>query len=306
MKMKDQRKTEIKVGITVVVGILVFIWILGWAKNFSFTSNERKLEVKFNNVAGLEVGDNATVNGVRKGYVESMKVSGEGVIVTLALDNDVQLNSDATFAVSMLDLMGGKKVKITPGTSSVPLDFSKVQAGIFYADIPTVMSMVGSIKDDLSGTLKELQTTLSAINNYLTDSKLNNNVKKSMDNLAEISGKLNMMIDENRMNIKKLTDNGAELTDQAKQFIKDNKTEMTSSVKEILTVLKGTDSLLAKINRLSDETVKRQNNLGKIIYDDSLYTNLSQSVKQINELTKMMIKQLNEEGIKVDAHVKFF
>ncbi len=304
--MKDQRKTEIKVGVTVLVGIIVFIWILGWAKNFSLTSNEKQLKVKFNNVAGLEIGDYATVNGVRKGYVESMKVNGDGVIVTLALDNDIQLNSDATFAVSMLDLMGGKKVNISPGTSSEPMNFNKLQQGTFYADIPTVMSMVGSIRSDIAGTMTDLKTTLKSLNNYLTDKKLYTNINKSVDNLAEMSSKLNLMIDENRRNIKRLTDNGAELTDQAKQFIKDNKTEMTKSVKEILSVLKGTDSLLTKINRLSDETVKRQNNLGKIIYDDSLYTNLSQSVKQINELTKMMIKQLNEEGIKVDAQVKFF
>lgn len=304
--MKDQRKTEIKVGITVIVGIIVFIWILGWAKNFSFTSNEKQLTVKFNNVAGLEIGDYATVNGVRKGYVESMKVKGDGVLVTLALDSDVKLDSDATFAVSMLDLMGGKKVNISPGVSNIPLDYGKVQTGTFYADIPTVMSMVGSVRSDLDGTMKDIKTTLSALNKYLTDRELNNNIKKSAANLTELSEKLNKMIDENRQNIKELTDNGAELTDQAKQFIQDNKSEMSRSVKEILSVLQGTDSLLTKINRLSDETVKRQNNLGKIIYDDSLYTNLSQSAKQINELTKLMIKQLKKEGIKVDAHVNFF
>ena len=34
--MKNERKTEIRVGLTVLVGILVFIWILGWAKNFLY------------------------------------------------------------------------------------------------------------------------------------------------------------------------------------------------------------------------------------------------------------------------------
>jgi hypothetical protein len=45
--MKDDRKTEIKVGLTVLVGILIFIWIFGWAKNFSLKSNEHVVKVKF-------------------------------------------------------------------------------------------------------------------------------------------------------------------------------------------------------------------------------------------------------------------
>ena len=55
--MKDLRKTEIRVGITVIVGLLIFIWILSWAKNFSLSSNQKSLLVKFNSVAGLEIGD---------------------------------------------------------------------------------------------------------------------------------------------------------------------------------------------------------------------------------------------------------
>jgi len=34
--MNAQRKTEIKVGITAIVGIVLLVWIIGWAKNVSF------------------------------------------------------------------------------------------------------------------------------------------------------------------------------------------------------------------------------------------------------------------------------
>ena len=36
--MRNPRAPEIKVGITVLLGILVFIWVLGWAKNFTLSS----------------------------------------------------------------------------------------------------------------------------------------------------------------------------------------------------------------------------------------------------------------------------
>src|ERR1039457_6514706 len=108
--MKDQRKTEIKVGLTVLAGILIFLWILGWAKNFSVSSNHRPVLVKFDNVTGLEIGDNVVVNGLRKGFVQNMQIEQDHVIVTMSLEKDVDLREDAQFSISMLDLMGGKKV----------------------------------------------------------------------------------------------------------------------------------------------------------------------------------------------------
>ena len=301
--MKDQKKTEIRVGITVLLGVIILLWILGWAKNFSITPTENTVKVQFSNTAGLEIGDAVTVNGVRKGFVEDLAIKGENVVVTLKIDNKVVLKEDAGFAVSMLDLMGGKKVEISPGSSGKLLDYSQVQAGTFYADIPYVMSMVGTFQEDISSTISDLKITLTSLNNYLSDKKLNEDIKSSMSNLSEVTKKLNILIDENRDNLKKLTANTAELTEETKKFINENKESLNTSVKGLQSVLSNTDSLLAKLNIFTDELKNRQNNLGKIIYDEKIYDDLSQSLKQLNELTKIMIEQLKDDGLKVDADI---
>ena len=301
--MKDQKKTEIRVGITVLLGVIILLWILGWAKNFSITPTENTVKVQFSNTAGLEIGDAVTVNGVRKGFVEDLAIEGENVVVTLKIDNKVVLKEDAGFAVSMLDLMGGKKVEISPGSSGKLLDYSQVQAGTFYADIPYVMSMVGTFQEDISSTISDLKITLTSLNNYLGDKKLNDDIKSSMSNLSEVTRKLNILIDENRDNLKKLTANTAELTEETKKFINENKESLNTSVKGLQSVLSNTDSLLAKLNIFTDELKNRQNNLGKIIYDEKIYDDLSQPLKQLNELTKIMIEQLKDDGLKVDADI---
>jgi len=134
--MKDQRKTELKVGIAVIVGLILFIWILTWAKNFSLSTTEKSILVSFKNVSGLEIGDEVSINGVKKGFVDDFKIEGDNVIVKLSLENDTPIKEDAVFRIAMLDLMGGKKVEISPGSSGKLLDYSQVQAGTFYADIP--------------------------------------------------------------------------------------------------------------------------------------------------------------------------
>jgi phospholipid/cholesterol/gamma-HCH transport system substrate-binding protein len=301
--MKDQRKTEIKVGITVLLGVIICLWIFGWAKNFSLTPTENIVKVKFNNTSGLEIGDAVTVNGVRKGFVEDLKIEGENVIVTLKVDNNIQLKEDARFAISMLDLMGGKKVEISPGTSQNEIDYNKTQEGLFYADVPQVMSMVGSFQDDFTSTISDIKITLTSLNNYLTDQQLNQDIKSSMSNLSEVTKKLNTLIDENRTSLKQLTSNTAELTEEAKKFLETNKEKMNSSIDELRSVLKNTDSLIVNLNKFTDEMNAKQNNLGKIIYDEKIYEDLAQSLKQLNELTKLMLQQLKEDGLKIDADI---
>jgi phospholipid/cholesterol/gamma-HCH transport system substrate-binding protein len=251
----------------------------------------------------LEIGDNATVNGVRKGIVEDFEIEGEYVIVSLSISNDVKLKKDASFAVSMLDLMGGKRIEIKPGISSEELDYNEVQNGIFYSDIPSVLSMLGSVQEDLFITIKDIRITLSSLNNYLTDKQLNNDIKSSMSNLNEVTGKLNLMINENRNNLKQLTSNSVELTEEAKKFIQDNKENIKSSVIDLKSLLEKTDTLLIKINNFADEITNKKNTLGKILYDEEVYQNLSQSLTQLNELTKIIIDQLKEDGFKVDANI---
>ncbi|MHB1687504.1 MAG: MlaD family protein [Ignavibacteriaceae bacterium] len=304
--MKDQRKTEIKVGVMFIAGVIVFIWILGWAKNITLATKEKSLAVEFNNVAGLEVGDNVTVNGVRKGHVDNISIKDNSVIVKLLLDNDIDLRKDAKFAISMVDLMGGKKIDIIPGTSSEPLDYNQLQTGTFYADVASVMSMVGSAQGDLLETVKDVKITLNSLNKYLTDQQINNDVKSSVANLSQLTKKLNVLVDENLSSIKIITSNSVELTDEAKKFIADNKGDMSRTIKEAALVLKSTDSLVTKINSLTDEIKNKQNNVGKVLYDEKVYQNLTESLQQVNELTKLILKQLKEKGFKVDAKINLF
>ncbi len=304
--MKDQRKTEIKVGVTVIAGLIIFLWILGWAKNFSLTSSERTLKIRFSNASGLEVGDYISVNGVREGNVESIRVDNNGVLVAARISNNVDLRKDAVFGLAMTDLMGGKKIDIKPGISQEPLDYSVVQKGVFYYDIPSVMAFVGSMQDDLVQTLKDVKVSLNSLNNYLTDKKMNKDIRTSIANLAELTGRLNSITEENKSNIKKLVDNSVQLTSDAKDLVSTNKSNITATIDEAKNVLQKTDSLVTKLNGFADEIKSKDNNIGKIVYDDKLYNDLKNSIKQVNELTKILIEQLTNKGFKVDAHLHLF
>lgn len=301
--MKNERKTEIRVGLTVLVGILVFIWILGWAKNFSLQSNEQLIKVRFTNVSGLEIGDQVTVNGMRKGYVKEMIVEPNNVVVKLSIDNDIKLKEDASFAISMLDLMGGKKVEVFPGSSSTNFNINKISSGTFYADIPSVMSLFGSVQDDLVTILKDVKVSLHSLNKYITDEKMSSDVKTSLSNLSLLTDKLNIMLSENRNDIKSLTKNAVELTETSNQLLSSNKENIDQLFADLKNVFQKSDTLLTDLNNLTKETMNQQNNVGKLLYDEEVIKDLKQTLKQVNDLTSILIEQLKNDGINVDANI---
>lgn len=301
--MKEQRKTEIKVGLTVLIGILIFLWIFGWAKNLSIRSSENFLKIKFKNVSGLEIGDPVTINGFRKGYVNDIVIRNNDLIVEAAIDNDVKIKEDAKFSIVMLDLMGGKKIDIEPGFSENEIDFSKIQNGVFQSDIPSVMALLGSVQDDLVTVLKDVKTVLSSLNKMVSDENFINELRILVNNVNDLSNQMNKVISENRTDINKLTQNTVELTENTNNLIKDNRESVTELINNFNVLSKETKDLVEKINSFTDEINKRENNLGKILYDDELLGNLKSSIKQLETLTKILVDQLNSKGIKVDANI---
>ncbi len=301
--MKDYRKTEIKVGLTVIVGILLFLWLLSWARNLSFTSAETEIKIKFQNVSGLQIGNQVTVNGVQGGYVKDIYLDKGDVVVSISLNGIIHLKEDAKFELVLTDLMGGKKIEVFPGRSETDLDPTIVQNGIYQTDLAGMMAFFGGIQGDITQVLGDIRQSLTYLNSYLTDKDFNKDLKESVSQMSDISKKLNVMLSENRSDIKVITENTKELTQETKEFIKLNKEDISESVVRLKNVLQTSDSIMQKVNYFTDETMSGNNNLGKMLYNDSLYININETMTRINELTKIILFQLQNDGVNVNAHI---
>ena len=301
--MKDIRKTEIKVGVIVVLGLLIFIWILGWAKNFSFDSNEKQTTVRFDNIAGLDVGDVVMVNGVRSGYVQKVNAKENYVLVDINLLPDTDLRDDAQFCIMMLDLMGGKKIEVNPGISSESLNLDEIHDGKFSGDISTAMAMLSSVQKDLVDVIKEIKITLTNMNEVITDENFSQDLKSSVANMAEISENVDALLKKNNAEITNLIKVSSDLVNTGNEILTSNKTQIDSALTGINIFLVQSNQLVEKLSGFADEVKTKNNNLGKLMYDDELMDNIKTSITQLKELTKLLIEQLKGEGINVDANI---
>ena len=301
--MKNQRATEIKVGITVLLGLVVFIWILGWTKNFTLTSSDTKVKVMFDNVSGLEIGNDVTVNGVKKGHVQDFYIYKSSVTVTLFVNNEIELMSDATFSLESTDLMGGRKIEINPGYSKEYLDLDAVHKGVYRTDLAGLVTVFGEIQTKVDVIINEATEVLQGINVFVKDEKFRDDIKQGIANLNNVSVKLEQMLAENQESIKEITQSTKELTADTKLFIKENKNSLELSIKNLNTVMTKSDSLLTMLNDITRETAAGKNNLGKLLYNDSLYNNLIESLQSLRELSNTILYQLQTDGFKVDADI---
>lgn len=304
--MKNDKKTELKVGITIFFAILVLFLIIAWAKNISISATRTYVDIKFDNASGLEVGDNVTVNGVRKGNVEGIKISGQTVIVTVAIDSETELREDAKFYIGMLDLMGGKKVEINPGASPKELNYSMLQNGTYLMDISSAMASMGSLTEDLPKLISKVNETLDGLNSIVNDEGLRTNLTKSLNNLSVISEDLKILIKANDQKLEELLTNTNNLIGNSNEFIEKNSGNIENSLAQIQSLLSKSDTLITGVTQILNETKSGENNIGKLLYDKELFSEIEATVKTLNELTKVLNDQLKNEGVNVKAKIKLF
>ncbi|RJP58163.1 MAG: MCE family protein [Ignavibacteriales bacterium] len=304
--MKDDKKTEIKVGISLLVSLIILIWVIAWAKNVDIFSDQKELLVSFNSVAGLSLGDQVSVNGVRKGYVDQISNHGNNVLVKLILDNDVELKKDAQFSIMMLDLMGGKKIEVMPGDEAEPLDYNVTQTGHFAGDISTTMAKLGMMEENIRTIIEELTITLHSVNNIIGDDEFADNLKTSVASLRDLSYKTSLLLDENRKGIKSLLDSTNVLVSNSNKFIENNSVKISETIDQTSILLKNSNELISKIDKFFVEIKEQKNFAGKILYDEKFYSDLKTSVESLKELTLILIEQLKNEGINVDANISIF
>jgi phospholipid/cholesterol/gamma-HCH transport system substrate-binding protein len=301
--MRNERKAEIKVGITTIISLIIFIWIMGWSRNFIRTSGDAEINIVFDNVSGLELDDDVTIRGLRKGLVKDIILDRNIIIVKISIDESVDLRKDAVFWLATVDLMGGKKIEIIPGITNEKLNFDILHRGEFLSDFSTMMQTIGSAKNDLLTIVDDIKTSLNSVKSFLTDEEMKTDLRSSLKNLNVLTYKLDVMLGENRENISTIVENTAEISEDAKVFMDENKENLSVSVSKLKSLLNKSDSLVNQFNYITTQTIEEENNLGKVLYDDSLFVKITETFNLLNQISKMILYQLQRNGLKVDANI---
>lgn len=111
-----KRKTGYFIGVFALAGFFT-AGGLGLGNFGTFAPDGYKVMAVFDDVGGLESGDNVSVAGVKVGRVESVTLKGCEAVVVLNIKDGVDVYDDAVASIKTKSLLGGKYIQICPGSS---------------------------------------------------------------------------------------------------------------------------------------------------------------------------------------------
>ncbi|HEX9164741.1 MAG TPA: MlaD family protein, partial [Gemmatimonadales bacterium] len=115
-------KQEVTVGALTLAAITVFVLGTMWLGGKSLRTGDQLVQVQFDNVGNLKVGNPVKVSGVTLGSVEEIRFEDVGkVLVGLRLDPRIQPKTDAKARIVAIGLVGDLMIAFDPGVAAEPL-----------------------------------------------------------------------------------------------------------------------------------------------------------------------------------------
>jgi phospholipid/cholesterol/gamma-HCH transport system substrate-binding protein len=195
--MGTETSQHIKLGLFVTIGIALFaagIYFIGDAKQlFSKTFS---MSAMFNNVNGLQVGNNVRFAGINVGTVENIQIiTDTSVQVDMVVDVSTQqfIKKDAKAIIGSDGLMGNKILNISAGTKGHPQIEDNDMIGTtlpvsfddMLANLKTTTDNTTTITNDLADIMANIHSGKGTIGKLFMDTVFAENLDKTIVNVKQ-------------------------------------------------------------------------------------------------------------------------
>ncbi|MBE0425511.1 MAG: MCE family protein [Nitrospirae bacterium] len=295
--------TELKVGIfaVTVIAILAFMTFkiggLDWIKK-----EGHAVYVYFNNIAGLNEKTKVKVAGVDAGVIEKIELKDGKAKLTVKMDKDVKLYSDASATIKAAGLLGDKYLEIKTGSKEPALEHGAIVRNVIeIVDLDDLTRNLTAVSENINILAETLNETLgtSEAKNALRDSILNlkditislketidvndKKMRTTLDNISNLASSINELIEENKETVSTAASNIKDFSDSLKTEGPQLVANLNKAAMELKTMVeenrpsikKTTDSL----DQIAGKIEKGEGTLGKLIKDERLYESVSRAAE---------------------------
>lgn len=289
--MKIQK--EVKIGLYLVIIVAVLYWGINFLSGRNIFSSDRQFYAIFENVQGLQQTSKVLIRGLKVGMIEKIVFDDENnnFVVTLRVNSRYNIPLGTRAVIYSTDLLGSKAIKLELGNSNEMHKDGDMLASGIEGDLTNVLAGLDPIKDKVSTALDQLNVTLSSLNNILNEEAADNlskviaNFNSITANLNSISVTIDELLKEEKSSIASLVDNVEGFTAN----LKSNNENINTIIGNLVEVSDGLAKanlaeLAGSINDVVSKLKDGEGSLGKIMTDDSLYTNLVNTANSLNAL----------------------
>ena len=294
---------EAKVGIIGIVTIILLIWGINYLKGKNILSSTYPLNAFYMDSGGLEASSPVLLNGVKIGYIEKITLYHEEKVpvrLVLNIERVFPIPKGSRAVQVTTDLLGTKAIRIELQTTGDPLaipGYYKENDTILTAiepdmisslqeQIMPVVNRIGDLAVSMDHLVQQIDTLL--VSDATADMLQHlSEVSESIASTLEPGGSLNQSmsnLESFSSMLKAQENNVASLTGHLNSISQSlDSAGLDKLSLELISVTEQLNQLLLQIN-------SGEGTAGKLIYSDSLYTNLEILVTDLDTL----INDLNE------------
>ncbi|MBI5169682.1 MAG: MCE family protein [Candidatus Eisenbacteria bacterium] len=278
------RRTEVQVGITVLVALVTLLWGVTYLKDLTLQRKVTVWKVKFPQTGGLGQSDEVQVNGIRKGLVSKIELAGDGVYVDLGLDSDVKLTSDSKVSIRNVGLMGEKVIFVELHTTGRAYTARDTIPGIFELGMGEVMGQMGGTTESLDRVTRQLARIAARLEE-------SGDVEATVANFRATSEELRAAVEENRKLVHEIVANANSVSATARDLTTERKAQLERTLDSAERSAQNLERLSARLDSLRGDVQvvvakvdHGDGTLAQLINDRQLYDDVRASVGSLNAL----------------------
>lgn len=279
---------ELRVALLALVAIAFLIYGYQFLRGTDFFSSTRTYYVEYPSVEGLAVSSPVQDQGVKVGIVKEIKLKQDRsntVRVLLEVDKKLEVGDSTVAILASSSLLGGKLIDLKMGRNRVRYEGGETLIGIAPQSLTDLFA---SKAQPLIGRVDSTLIKLNAMFNVDTKKS----IQATLANAEATSAALRLLLVQNQANIARITADMADLTSSFKgtarklDKLSGNLAMLSDSLKEvrIAHLVNELDSAAVAANDLVAKLNSNKGSLGKLMNDDSLYTNLNHSSAALDDL----------------------
>jgi phospholipid/cholesterol/gamma-HCH transport system substrate-binding protein len=293
-------KTEVKIGIIVLLTIALVIWGINYLKGRNVLKRSDVYYAIYDDVNGLKTSGSVILSGFKVGMINTIEfIDGrlDKVIVGFVVNSSFNIPKNSIAQIYSTDIMGNKVIRIIPSGEKEFCQIGDTLPSSIDIDLITkVGNQISPLIESANKAVLGIDTLVNSINHILdpaTQLKLKSalvNLEITTESLSrQLSpgGKLDKtftslqtfttMLDSNKDKLSTVFSNLENITDSIASA------NLSQTISNINSTFGQSAALLEKIN-------KGEGSLGLMASSDSLYNNL---ISASSNLT-LLLKDMNE------------
>lgn len=260
---------EVKIGIAGIAALCILVYGINYLKGIHMFKPSSYFYVKFENINGLTKSSPVFADGYRVGIVRELYYDYEkpgNVVAEIDIDPELRIPKGSTAELTA-DMLGGIKMSLLLANN--PRERHEVGDTIPGILNNGIMGKAADMVPQVEKMLPKLDSILGSLNKLLADPAL----PATLNNVRDLTASMAVSSRE----LEKLMKNDIPQLTGKLNTIGDNFALISNNLKEVdyAAAMQKVDSTLANVKALTDRLGQKDNTIGLLLNDPTLYNNLS-------------------------------